>query len=69
MFSDFVPDNLVCFQIQIKACSVTLIYGRGLGFIGVIYHTVFAVFNIGMYFHVIVGAEPLIDIFFFACAP
>ena len=52
--------------MQIKACSVTLINSGILRFVGIVYDTVFTILYIGMYFYVVVAAEPAMQVFFIA---
>ena len=55
--------------MQIKACSVTLINSGILRFVGIVYDTVFTILYIGMYFYVVVAAEPAMQVFFIVCSP
>lgn len=61
---DCIPDNLIRLHLNIKACSITLVYSRILRLISIIYHTIFPIFNISMNFHIIITAKPVTDLFF-----
>lgn len=55
---NFVPQDLIGIKMQRKAAAVTLINGGVLRLIGIIDNAVFAVFNISMYFHIVIIREP-----------
>src|SRR5699024_11238558 len=49
---------LLGLQMQHKAGDAGGVDGGGLGLVGVVHHAVLAVLHIGVHFHVVVGAEP-----------
>ena len=60
--SDLIPLNFVCFYMKFKAAAIASVNHRILWLIGIIYHTVFAVFHVCMNFHVIVCGIPAVQL-------
>ena len=60
IFLYFIPFNFVGFQIQLKAFSVIRIDSGALWFVGIVYHTVFPVLHVGMYFHIEIIGKPFV---------
>src|SRR5699024_9377322 len=61
--SDLFPDNLVGFHGKFKAGAVAFVNGGSLRLVGVVYDAVFSIFHIGVNLHVVVGAEPAVQVF------
>ena len=57
-----IPFNLVCLHLQRKTAAITTINHSFLAGICIIDHAEPAIFHIGMYFHIEVGTEPLMQI-------
>ena len=66
---DLIPLDFVGFHVQLKAAAVAFVHSGVLRFISIVYYAVFAVLYIGMYFHVEVGGEPLVQLFFIVSGP
>lgn len=66
---NLIPDNLVCFHIQIEAASVPAVNGSALGFIRIIYYTELAILHISMHLNIVIGAEPPVQVFLIMGAP
>ena len=64
-----IPFDLVCVHVQGKAASVAGINGGVLRLIGIIYHTILAILDVSMNLHVIVRAEPLVQVGFIVGSP
>ena len=57
-----IPFNLVCLHLQRKTAAITTINHSFLAGICIVDHAEPAIFHIGMYFHIEVGTEPLMQI-------
>ena len=55
--------------MQRKAAAIAGVNGGVLRLVGVVHHAVFAVFDVGVYFHVIVGTEPAVQVLLIVCRP
>lgn len=55
--------------MQIEAAAVAGVNGRVLRFVGVVDHAVLAVLNVGMDFHIVVRAEPFVQVDFIVGSP
>ena len=55
--------------MQIEAAAVAGVNGRVLRFVGVVDHAVLAVLNVGMNFHIVVRAEPFVQVGFIVGSP
>ena len=67
--SDFIPADLICFHVKFKTASVSSVYNSILWFISIVDHAVFAIFHIGMYFHIVVSGIPAVQFFLCRCRP
>ena len=59
---DLIPLDLVGIQMQSKAAAVCGVNGGVLRLVGVVHHAVLAVFDVGVHLHVVVGAEPCMQL-------
>ena len=66
---DLIPLDLVGIQMQSKAAAVCGVNGGVLRLVGVVHHAVLAVFDVGVHLHVVVGAEPCMQLLLAVGAP
>ena len=64
-----IPFDLVCVHVQGKAASIAGVDGGVLRLIGVVYHTIFAVLNVGVHLDIVVRAEPFVQVGFIVGSP
>ena len=66
---DLIPVDRICFHMYVETCSVSTVNRHILRLICIIDYAVFAVFHICMYFHIIIGTEPFLQIFLISGSP
>ena len=57
-----IPLDLVRVHVQVEAAAIAGINGGILRLVGVVYHAILAVLDVGMYFDIVVRAEPLVQV-------
>ena len=66
---NLIPLDLVGIQMQRKAAATGGVNGGVLRLVRVVHHTILAVFDVGVHLHVVVGAEPCMQLFLTVGAP
>ena len=67
--SDLIPLDLVGFQMQVEMVSIGGVDRGVLRLVGVVHHAVLAIFYVGVHFHIVVGAEPGVQLLLAVGAP